>query len=184
MLYLDKKRLDDVLVQKNTTLNGLANACGISRQSIYQMFEERSVFNTSFEKMLKFLNCSHEDLTRDTDSLDEFIRIVPPYIRGIISELHAFSEKNETDLYILFPNGKGRFGFSKDWTFGLYFTKKDRERKMSTTRQEILNRAAPYRIEIVNLSRAPTWYLTSAKDGHIKVFGTTSDETVFGGIKT
>jgi len=117
MLYVDKKRLEDVLSKKNISLNALANTCGVSRQSIYQMFEERSVFNTSFEKILKFLNCSHEDLVRKAGGIEEYVKSLPPFIRSTISELHAFAEKQDANLYVLFPSGKGRFGFLRDWTF-------------------------------------------------------------------
>lgn len=167
MLYLSKKKLEEVLAKRGSSASMLAKECGISRQSIYNMFGKTSVFNTSFEKILKYLNVNLEEITEQRDRVSFLVQKFPNKINKIILELTEFASKNSADLILFGSRASGKMGITSDWDFALYFKRANKDKELKKIKQAIVEEAFPYRVDIVNLNNAPEWFLSSISNNII-----------------
>lgn len=179
MLFLDKFKLETFLRSKGISINKLADSCGISRQSIYNMYESLPVFNTTFEKIRQYLNVDFRAITSDSTLAHEIMKKAPDKIKISAYVLNQFSENNNADLLLFNSGSNDKFGKRFDWNFAVYFCKKDNEKKLYSLRQEIIDKCAPYNIEIVNLNRAPLWFKLIIKNNYIRLYGHTPEEKLF-----
>jgi len=161
MLCLDKNKLEALLKAKGMNMSILAKACGVSRQSIYNMLGRTSVFNTSFEKLLGFLQVGYEQITADVSAENVVAKDFPPKIAKVALELFRFAEVNEADLVLFGSRAGGKKGIQADWDFAVYFHKKAEDTKLRLLKQRLIDDAFPYRIDIINLNLAPEWFKTS-----------------------
>lgn len=179
MLYLDKFKLETILRSRGISINKLADSCGISRQSIYNMYETSPVFNTTFEKIRQFLNIDFRAITSDSTLAHEIMKKAPDRIKISGYVLSQFAENNNADLLIYNSGDVDKFGGKFDWNFAMYFLKKDNEKKLNSLRQEILDNCAPYKIEIINLNRSPLWFKLIVKNNYIRLYGNTPEDKIF-----
>lgn len=179
MLYLDKFKLETILKSRGTSINKLADSCGISRQSIYNMFESMPVFNTTFDKIRKNLSVDYRAITSDSTLAHEIIKNAPDKIKIAAYVLNSFAEGNDANLLIFNSGSVNKYGNTFDWNFALHFNKRDNEKKLMSLRQEITDNTAPYHIEIINLNRAPLWFKLIIKGNYIRLYGHTPEEKLF-----
>jgi len=152
VLYLDKFKFETILRSRGTSINKLAESCGISRQSIYNMYENSPVFNTTFEKIRQFLNVDFRAISSDQTLAHEIMKKAPDKIKISAYVLNQFAENNEACL-LLFNSGEmDKFGKKFHWNFAVHFNKKENEKKLMALRQEIVDKCSPYNIEIINSS--------------------------------
>ncbi|PIR17833.1 MAG: hypothetical protein COV46_02585 [Deltaproteobacteria bacterium CG11_big_fil_rev_8_21_14_0_20_49_13] len=167
MFFLSKKKLNEVISKRGESVSSLAKTCGISRQSIYNMFGKTSVFNTTFEKILKQLCVEPEDITERHDNVSFFVQKFPDKIKKIILKLSEFAAENHADLMLFGSRALGKAGIRSDWDFALYFNKANKDKEFRKFKQLLMEDAFPYRVDIVNLNNAPEWFLSSVEKNFI-----------------
>lgn len=182
VLYLDRHKLETILGLRGITINKLATDCGISRQSIYNMLEDTPVFNTTFEKIRKYLNLDFRAITSDSTLAQEIIKHAPDRIKLASYVLANFSEEIKTDLLLFNSVGHNKFGPRNDWNFAIYFQKKENNEKLKSLRQELIEKVLPYNIEIINLNRAPLWLKLIIKNNYTRLVGNTPEDVLFRSI--
>ncbi len=179
MLYLDKLKLESILKTRGVSVNKLSDYCGISRQSIYNMFEDSSVFNSTFEKIRQFLNVDYRVLTSDRTLAFEAMKRAPDRIKVISYQLFEFAKKYKADLLLFSSNDIGKFGPKPDWNFAVYFPRAPKEKELGILRQKLFDSAFPYRIDIVNLNAAPLWYKLMIQEQYVRLHGYTDEKALF-----
>lgn len=179
MLFLDKLKLETVLGTRGLTMNKLAEACSISRQSIYNMCESIPVFNSTFEKIRRYLNVDYRAITSDSTVAHEIMKQAPDRIKIAAYVLNNFAEETNSDLLLFNSEGKSKFGQNFDWNFALYFNRKDVDKKLQVMRQDLVDRTAPYYFELINLNKAPLWFKMIIKNNYIRLYGNTPEKTLF-----
>ena len=180
MLYLSKKGLQEALSKRGIRLSQLAKECGVSRQSLYSMFSKRPVFNTSFTKILHFLGGDYRDLTYERSERSEIMKDAPSRVQRVVLELVRFCEANEAALILFGSRSAGKKGVKADWDFGIFFEGKVKDQSLPHLKQQLADKAFPYRIDIVCLNQAPDWFLTSIQDNALLLHGSTSLKKIFG----
>lgn len=178
MLYLDKAKLEVVLSSRGTSINKLAGACGISRQSIYNMFEN-TVFNSSFDKIRRYLNVDYGAITSNISLANEVMKTAPDRITMVAHKLTEFVERYQADLLLFGSNDVGKYGPRPDWNFAVFFPDREKDKELRIIRQELSDQAAPYHINIINLNRAPLWLKLVIKERFVRLFGNTGDDLLF-----
>lgn len=179
MLFLDKFRLETILKSRGLSLNKLSDSCGISRQTIYNMFEEFPVFNTTFEKIREFLNVDYRAITVDSTVAHEIIKKAPDRIKIAAYVLTNFAQETKSDLLLFSSEGKTKFGKNFDWNFAIKYKNKEVEKKIPEIRQDLIERVAPYHIEIIDLNKAQFWFKLIVKNNYIRLYGNSSEEILF-----
>jgi len=179
MLFLDKFRLESILSARGISINKLAESCGISRQSIYNMYNDTPVFNTTFEKIRQFLNVDYRALARDSTVAQEIMKQAPDRIKIAAYLLTNFVEERRGDLLFFSSEGRGKYGQKFDWNFGIYLKKEAPEESIAKIRQDLIERVSPYTLEIINLNRAPLWLKLIIKSNYVRLFGNTSEDKLF-----
>lgn len=169
MLYLSEDKVNALLSNRGMTLSQLARDCGVSRQSIYDMFGKKSVFNSSFVKILDHLGVGHEQLTETQDSA--LLRTMPMRIQKAVMRLITFCESHQAGLILFGSRARGKGGVGPDWDFGVYSFKSFDPRAFSVLKQKLMDEVFPNRIDIVNLNVAPSWFLESIVGDYIQVHG-------------
>ena len=179
MLFLDKFKLETILSRRGISINRLAEQCGISRQSIYNMYEESSVFNTSFEKIREFLDVDYRAVTSDSTVAHEIMKKAPDRIKMAAYLLSNFSQETTSDLLLFSSSGKNKYGRNFDWNFAISFKKNKFDDKLQKIRQDLIERTSPYNLEIINLNRAPLWLKLIVKNSYIRLYGNRPEEEMF-----
>jgi hypothetical protein len=143
------------------------------------MYADMPVFNTTFEKIRKYLSVDYRAVTADSTLAQEIIKEAPDKIKIAAYVLNSFAENNDANL-ILFNSGEfDKFGGKFNWYFALHFNKKDSETKLMSLRQDIIDNSSPYYIEIINLNRAPLWFKLIIKNNYIRLYGNTPEDKLF-----
>lgn len=169
MLYLDEEKLNAVLVARGMSISQLAQQCGISRQSVYDMFSKKPVFNSTFVKILNHLGIHHDQLTESRDNA--LLRTMPMRIQKAVMSLIQFCDAHNAGLILFGSRARGKGGVSPDWDFGVYSIKPFDQRSFSILKQKLLDEVFPNRIDVVNLNVAPLWFLESIVTDHIQIHG-------------
>lgn len=179
MLYLDKGRLETILSSRNLTINKIAELCSISRQTIYNMCDSTTVFNTTFEKIREYLNIDYRAITTDKSVAFEVLKNAPERIKIASYKLFEFVAENNSDLLIFSKNNNGKYGINNDWNFGIFFPKKEDIKGLKILNQKLSDRVAPYSINIININSAPLWLKLIIKSHYIRLAGNTPEELLF-----
>lgn len=171
MLYLDRNKFEAILTQKGLSINRLASACGISRQSLYNMLDITTIFKSSFEKVVKELNIDYKELVREASRADEILKKAPGRIKRAVLELSNFAEAYNAHLLLIENINSVKYGRRAEWSFGVYFPEKDKHPELQALRQELVEATTPYTISITNLNRTPYWYLKSIEAAALAIGG-------------
>lgn len=167
MLFVDKRKLEALLRSRGLNVTSLAKLCNVSRQSIYNMFDGSSVFNTTFEKILARLGIDYHEITTKGDRADFIIRSFPDKVKKAALSLNKFASTHHADLILFGSRAAGKTGIRADWDFGLNFHKKINNAKLAALKRSLVEKTFPYRIDIVNLNAAPEWFKSSIEDNLI-----------------
>lgn len=169
MLYLGEDKLNAWLSSRGMTLSQLARDCGVSRQSIYDMFGKKPVFNSTFVKILSHLGVDYDQLTETHD--DVLLRTMPVRIQKAVIRLIQFCDSHLAGLILFGSRVRGKGGIGPDWDFGVYSQRPVDPRALSVLKQKLMDEVFPNRIDIVNLNVAPSWFLESIAEDYIQVHG-------------
>jgi AcrR family transcriptional regulator len=164
MLFLDKTKLNALLKSNGLNIAKLAKHCGVSRQSIYNMFGKETVFNTTFERLVAYLNIHYSTITEETELASFIAKSFPDKIKLAALKLSAFAVKNSADLILFGSRAAGKKGLRHDFDFAVNFHKKANDKGLKLLRQSIIDSVFPYRIDVVSLNSAPEWFKASIKD--------------------
>lgn len=178
-MILDREKLDQILNNKDMSLAQLAHDCGISRQSIYNMFIGKSFLSAPLEKMLDFLNIDLEDVLERRSSLELILGNAPEKIRNAVLKLQKYAELNKADLFLVGSRARGKRTIRSDWDFVVFFPKNKKVKGIASFKQKISDIAFPYKIDVVTLNQAPTWFIDSVSNEAIRVTGSTDPKIVF-----
>ncbi|MBI4197331.1 MAG: nucleotidyltransferase domain-containing protein [Deltaproteobacteria bacterium] len=163
MQILSRPRLQKLLGERRLTLSKMARECAISRQSLYKMLAGMPIYNTPFLKLIQFLRVEPEEVTEESSVETLFLRMAPLKIQKTALELIQFCKKHQATLLLFGSQARGTKGIGSDWDFGVYFHKKDANRDLRRLKQNLQDRAFPYRIDVVNLGQAPSWFLEGVR---------------------
>jgi len=180
MLKIDRQKLDAVLALKGLTIQELARSCGISRQSIYQMFRDRSVFNKPFEKILKSLNVDFSELITTKSAGNEFMADAPESVKKMTMALIEYGNEHGADVLLFGSRARRKKTIKADWDFGIYFPSGNVPKGFASLKEKLKDQAFPYRADIVVLNNAPEWFLRSIEDDVVTLAGSTPLALIFG----
>lgn len=172
MLILDKDKLNFAIKRRGFSLNQLAVKSQVSRQSIYNMLKGGSVFNTTFEKIIDCLGVGYEDVTIGRNEYAAAVmKKAPKIIQSIALELSVFAEENNAAFFLFGSKARGETNNRADWDFGISKLGKKMRRKFIILKQALIEKAFPYRIDIVDMNQAPQWFIESIADDMIVLAG-------------
>ena len=177
MFLLDRKKFEALLTKRGQTLSKLAGDCGISRQSLYAMFNGESIFSTPFQKILRTLGVEFEQLvsSRGTHVLES----APLRIQKAALELETYAHHCSADLFLFGSRARNKLGIRADWDFAFFFPKDQKPSRFAVLKERVQDIAFPYRIDIVHLNDAPAWFLQSVAEDAVRIAGTTRQESIF-----
>jgi len=170
-LLLDPLKFRNLLHQRKITVSGLAKQCGISRQSIYQLIKGQSAFNVPFRKLMGHLRVNPLSLLKHVDTASDILETAPLKIRKIGHVLIEYCKSRDATLVLFGSKARGHFSSGSDWDLGIWFHRKSDDRSFRDLKNKILDEAFPHRVDLLNLSRAPEWFLKSIADDYLVVFG-------------
>lgn len=179
MLFLDKTRLENVLRDRGINIQILASACGISRQSIYNMLNSNTIFNTSFQKIIKYLQIDYKKITTEKSLTIDIIKNIPERVRFALTRLTEFCQDYEGDLILYNSSGESKFGQKTDWHLGIFFQGREYDDKLRAIRQELLDYVVPFNLSLININRAPFWLLDIIRQNRVHLYGDCPDEIIF-----
>lgn len=168
------------LRQQGLNISRLAVKAGISRQSLYNMFDQESVFNSTMKKILEVLQVSYEEITVNRRSVVAIMSHAPNRIRQGALKLTQFCKENQATLILFGSRARGLETIRADWDFGLYFHQSNRDQKLRCLKQKLQEECFPYRIDIANLTSAPKWFLQSIKNDYVIINGDPLPSELFG----
>lgn len=176
---LSREKLQKALSGRNITLTAFAKEAGISRQSLYNMFEGESVLSAPFQKMVDHLQVPIEALLEREEETTTHFKTMPPRIRQIALELAQFAKEKKAVLLLFGSRAKQKKrSVQSDWDFGVFFFHRTRkqENRLKLLKQKWIEVAFPYRIDIVILNHAPDWFLETVAENYICLEGTLNKE--------
>ncbi|MCP5464888.1 MAG: nucleotidyltransferase domain-containing protein [Deltaproteobacteria bacterium] len=169
MLYLDQNNLLEEAKRQGLSLSALAKKAGISRQSLYDMFEKKTVFNTPFQKILNILRVDPQNITRSSFSKVKIYEEAPPSIQNVMRMLLSYCQENKADLYLFGSRARGKKGIRSDWDFAINFKIHKKPKNFSTFKEQVIESAFPYRIDLICQNDAPEWFLEAIKNEKVKL---------------
>lgn len=171
MLSLDRNKLNKHLKEKGMSLSQFAKKCGISRQSLYNMFRGKSVLSAPMEKLLFFLGVDLEDVSAKWVRIENLFQDAPAQIKKVFRMLEDYAKKHGASLFLIGSRARGKKGIRADWDFAFYFPSDARPADFAVVKFKAEDIAFPYRIDVVNLNDAPEWFLESAEKNAILLSG-------------
>lgn len=171
MVNLDRDKLNKLLKKRGVSLVQFAKNCGISRQSLYNMFHGRSVLSVPMEKLLMSLRVDLEDIVKKTATTAEPLKKAPEQIKRVQLFLEDFAKKHDASLFLIGSRARGKKGITSDWDFAFYFPSVKRPDDYAMIKYKAIDAAFPYRIDVVNLNDAPEWFLQSIEKDAILLSG-------------
>jgi len=173
MRQLSREKLSALLRTEGANLSQLARKAGLSRQSLYGLLGGQSIYKGPFQKLLDYFRVPEDSLTEDVSVKDRLIKVAPPKVRKLILKLQEFCRRWKGSLLIFGSRPSGRAAARSDWDFGLYFPK-EREKirkEFRKLRPVLLAEVFPNRVEIINLSQAPSWFWESIQTEALTLYG-------------
>ncbi|MBI2344311.1 MAG: nucleotidyltransferase domain-containing protein [Deltaproteobacteria bacterium] len=171
MLYLDRAKLEEVLRRHGLSLAALARQAGISRQSLYLMFKNQPVFAIPFQRVLDTLHIDYRAITKDMSVGDTMMAVAPIQIHKVTMQLIEFCRHHHADLVLFGSRTRGKMTIQADWDFGVWFRRTIDDYPLRVLKQQLVDRAFPYRIDVVNLNQAPPWFRKSVDAHHVVLYG-------------
>lgn len=171
MLYLSKDKLVAVAGGRGMSLSALARAAGVSRQSLYNLFEDQPVFTGPFVKVLQFLGVSFHDLVDEFSPAEQLLADAPAAIQRTVARLTQFCQFNAASLVLFGSRLRGKSGAHVDWDLGVWFTGAPRSQALRNVQADLEDSAFPYRVDIVNLNDAPAWFRKQVDNQHLVLYG-------------
>ena len=178
MTCVDKEKLNQLLLSRGISLAQLAKGAGISRQSLYDMFRGQSIFTRPFEKIVHELGVDFSELLAQSSRLDGILGDAPDAVRRAALELQRYAERKKATLFLIGSRARGKKDFRADWDFGIYFRGK-LPTDFARIKQRLKDRAFPHRLDIVDLSSAPPWFLPSVAEDALHMTGAATHDEVF-----
>lgn len=179
MIAIDRQRFEAMLKRRGMSISVFADRCGISRQSLYNMFQGKSIFSTTFEKVLKALGVDFEEIVARPRKLEGILERAPAAVQKAVLSLEEFATEKNADLFLIGSRARGKRGVRADWDFGIFFPSSFERREFVKLKQRVEDTSFPHRVDVVNLGEAPEWFLSSASKDAVRVSGTTPHEMVF-----
>ena len=171
MQLLSRAKLQKILGERQLTLSQTARESAISRQSLYKMIGGEPIYNTPFLKLIRYLKVGPEEVTDTGSRADFLLQNAPTKIRKSVLELSNFCEHHQASLFLFGSQARGANKIGSDWDFGIFFRKKDEDRSLRRLKQNLQSRTFPYRIDVLNLGQAPSWFLESIQEESILLKG-------------
>ncbi|MFH0799032.1 MAG: helix-turn-helix domain-containing protein [Pseudomonadota bacterium] len=181
MLRLDRKRLESVLAARGLSLAGLAKACGISRQSIYNMFRGRSVLSAPLEKIIRELRTGLPDIVVEDASEDGVFARAPEKVQDAVVVLKGYALRESADLFLIGSRARRKRGVRSDWDFAIYFPDGRHRHSLASVKAKASDAAFPHRIDVVCLNFAPPWFMKSIEASAKRIVGETTTAAIFKG---
>lgn len=178
-MELDRTKLQGLLSSRGFSLNAFAKQCGISRQSIYNMMEGKSVFSKPFEKIMAELNVELEDLMRERPSIEAILESAPRAVQRAALQIQEYVRQQKADLFLIGSRARGKKGIRSDWDFAIFYPDEAVHPELALLKQRCADAAFPHRIGIVNITTAPQWFLRSVAGDALRLEGSTDREYVF-----
>ena len=165
MDVVSRPKLMKILNSREITIASLARDCGISRQSLYAMFRGDSIYNVPFAKILNFLNLEPSQITEAHSSRQDALKSAPLKIQKTALRLREFCQDHGASLLLVGSQALGKGTMASDWDFAVYFWGNVFDRSLRLLKQRLEEEVFPYRVDIVNLNRAPEWFVQSVAEG-------------------
>jgi len=143
------------------------------------MFRGKSIYAAPFEKIVDELSIQPNDILLSPSLTDEILSAAPDSVQKAALKLQQYTEKHHADLYLIGSRSRGKKGVRADWDFGIYFSSRKSPVDFSRTKQRISDTAFPHRIDIVDLSSAPSWFLKSVAHDALYITGKTDRNIIF-----
>lgn len=178
-MELDRAKLHGLLSSRGLSLNAFAKQCGISRQSVYNMMEGKSVFSKPFEKIMAELNVEFEDLMRARPSVENILASAPRTVQRAALQIQEYVRQRKADLFLIGSRARGKRGIRSDWDFAIFYPDGKEHSELVPLKQRCADAAFPHRIGIVNITTAPQWFLKSIVGDALRLEGSTDYEYVF-----
>ena len=178
-MELDRTKLQGLLSSRGLSLNTFAKQCGISRQSIYNMMEGKSVFSKPFEKIMAGLNVEFEDLMSARPSVETILESAPRTVQRAVLQIQEYVRQQKADLFLIGSRARGKKGIRSDWDFAIFYPDEKGHPELALLKQRCMDVAFPHRIGIVNITIAPPWFLKSTVKDALRLEGSTDREYVF-----
>ena len=179
MLKLDRKKLESSLSLRGENLSQLARSCGMSRQSLYEMFEGKSIFSTPFEKLLGELMIPFGRITVDDENILAPLHDAPLQVRRVVLSLQRYAVQHNADLFLFGSRARGKKGIRADWDFALFFPSGRQPKSFASLKINAEETAFPYRVDVLCLNDAPAWFLNSVSSDALRLHGVTDPEIIF-----
>ena len=171
---MDRKKLDSLLAERGLSLNAFAKECGVSRQSLYNMFHGRSILSTPMRKVLSFLHVGIEDVVEEAPGLETVLAGAPDSIVRSAGLLRDFAIEHGAELFLIGSRARGKKGITSDWDFAVYFPTGDTPAGFASLKLDAVDAAFPYRVDVVLLGNAPDWFIKSIEEDAVCLTGGSS----------
>lgn len=179
-ISIDRRKFEALLKSRRLGLSSFAASCGISRQSLYNMFEGRSIFSTTFEKVLSTLDVDFDQITSRAPAIGDIFARAPASIQKTAAVIHEFAANNKADLFLIGSRAKGKEGVRADWDFGIFFPSPRGRKNFVRLKTRVEDISFPHRVDIADLNEAPEWFLSSVSKDAIRMAGKTPLDEIFG----
>ena len=171
MQLLSPEKLKIVLANRNLSLHEVCRQSGISRQSLYNMMKGSSIYNVPFTKLITHLRIDPFEITETETLLNALLKKAPLKIQKVILKLQEFCQKHNASLILFGSQVTGKATVRSDWDFGMYFFQSPPLGKLSLLKQRLIDKVFPYRIDIICLNQAPSWFQQSVWDESLLLWG-------------
>lgn len=178
-MQLDRNKLNGLLSSKGLSLNAFAKQCGISRQSIYNMMEGKSIFSKPFEKVMAELDVDFEDLMKARPSIESVLADAPRSIQRAALQIQEYAREKKADLFLIGSRARGRKGIRSDWDFAVFYPNQQEHHELALVKQKCMDAAFPHRLGITNITTAPSWFLRSIEKDALRLEGSTDRAYIF-----
>lgn len=171
MLYLNKEKLKALAAGQGRSLADIARVAGVSRQSLYNMFHGQTIFNRSFEKLIVTLEVSYRDIAEEFSDGDRLLADAPKPIQHIAMRLIEYCRQSHASLLLFGSRARGKRGPHADWDFAVHFQTHYDRKRFHVIKTDLQDAAFPYRIDIVNLNDAPSWFRKGVDKSRVVLYG-------------
>lgn len=171
MLQVDQEKLMRLLDARRVSLNGFAKACGVSRQSIYNMFRGKSVLSVPFEKVLLTLGVGFEEIVAGARAPARMFEEMPKKVKEALHLLKEYALRTKASLYLIGSRARGKKGTRADWDFAFRFSSGKRPDDFVALKNRAADVAFPYPIDIVDISSSPDWFCESIEKDAVPLVG-------------
>lgn len=169
MIYLDRNKLEKIIAERGENLSDFAKECGISRQSLYNMFEGKSVISTPLEKIFNKLNANWDEII--AIKKEDYFKNAPQQVKLAFAEAVEFVRSKHADLFLIGSRARGKGSKFSDWDLAIHFPKKFNRSEFINLKEMTKEHSFPYYVDIVLLNDAPEWFIASIEKDAIRIEG-------------